>query len=319
MAVRKVSLSEAADLLKQARSVALTTHMRPDGDAIGSMLGLYHHLQATGKQVAMLLDDEVPPMYRFLPAWEKIARPGERQAYDLLVILDASDAERVGTVSDAVDAPVLNLDHHISNAGFADYSYVDSAAAATGEIVLDLLLLAEAPGSPALASCLYTAIATDCGFFRYANTAAATFRHAARLVEWGAQPELVAEAMDVRPLASVQALGRVLETLELYANNRIACISLTEDLLNEVREYTDGLVNYPRTIEGVDVAILFKVAENSQVRVSLRSRGFDVSRLALTFGGGGHVRAAGCTVKGSLAEAKEQVITMLTRQLEETA
>lgn len=314
--MNEVSLAGAAERIANASKIVLTTHIRPDGDALGSLLGLYHYLLAAGKKVSMLLDDDVPPMYRFLPGFEHISRPDAGRRADLLIILDASDEDRIGGVKDMVKGPTLNIDHHVSNTGFADFSWVDSQAAATGEMILQLLLKNQADISPDIAACLYTAIATDSGFFRYANTTADTFRHAARLVEHGARPQEVSEHLEAKPLASVLALGKVLATLEMHAANRVACLTLTKDIMEEIKEYSEGLVNYPRNIEGVEVAIMFKEADDDNVRVSFRSRGVDVCKLAMSFGGGGHVRAAGCTVKGRIQGVKEQVLSLTLQQFQ---
>ncbi|EAX47077.1 phosphoesterase, DHHA1 [Thermosinus carboxydivorans Nor1] len=264
----------------------------------------------------MLLDDSVPAMYQFLPGYEEIRRPVTfHDGVDLLVVLDASDEERIGRVKEMVRAPVLNIDHHISNTKFADYWYVDSQAAATGEIVFELLKMLNLPVDAVVACCLFTAIATDCGFFRYANTTATTLRYAAELVEKGAQPHIISENLETKPLDSIVALTKALDTLELHHDGRIAAI--TVDSYAEGAENTEGFINYPRNIEGVEIAVMFKVIDEETVRVSFRSRKTDVSRLALSFGGGGHARAAGCTIRGSLAVVKDKVFQAAIRALQE--
>lgn len=311
------SLQSAANLILQANRIVITAHVHPDGDSLGSMLALYQYLADQGKNVQMLLDDTLPVLYEFLPGLQKVRRPAEQliQA-DLLVILDASDEERIGQIGKLVKAPVLNIDHHISNTRFADYWYIDSAAAATGEVILAMLKLMDAQISPDIAVCLYTAIATDCGFFRYANTSAQTLRYAADLVECGVKPHIIAEYLDVRPLSSLLVLQKALETLELYCNGKIATLTVSPALLDDA-DSTEGLVNYPRNIAGVEIAILFKFVDAAVCRISFRSKNADVSRLALEFGGGGHIRAAGCTVNGTVEETKRKVIDAAIRQLQE--
>ncbi|MEN6567847.1 MAG: bifunctional oligoribonuclease/PAP phosphatase NrnA [Veillonellales bacterium] len=311
------SLQSAANLILQAETIVITAHVHPDGDSLGSMLALYQYLEAKGKNVQMLLDDTLPVLYEFLPGIQKIHRSAEPPIdADLLVILDASDEERIGKIGKLVKAAVLNIDHHISNTKFADYWYIDSAAAATGEVILAMLKLMDAQISPDMAVCLYTAIATDCGFFRYANTSAQTLRYAADLVECGVKPHLISEYVDVRPLSSLLILQKALGTLELYCNGKIAAITISQSLLDD-DDSTEGLVNYPRNIVGVEIAILFKFVEAGVCRISFRSKNADVSRLALEFGGGGHIRAAGCTVKGTVEETKRKVIAAAKRQLQE--
>jgi phosphoesterase RecJ-like protein len=221
-------------------------------------------------------------------------------------------------VGSIVEAPILNIDHHISNLRFADYYYLNSNAAATGEIIFELFRLTNFPINADIATCLYTAIATDCGFFRYANTTSATMRYAAELIENGAKPHVISESLESRPLDAVLALTKVLETLETYYKGKIAAITVYPDMVSEPGS-TEGFINYPRNIEGVEIAIMFKVVDEKTVRVSLRSRRADVSKLALSFGGGGHARAAGCTIFGSLAEAKNTIMNAAIKQIGEIA
>ncbi|SDF06420.1 DHH family phosphoesterase [Sporolituus thermophilus] len=312
----EISLYDAAVKISQAGRLVLTAHIHPDGDCLGSMLALYSCLRRTGKEVTMLLDDAVPAMYQFLPGYDEIRRPVTfYDGVELLVVLDASDEERIGRVKEVVKAPILNIDHHISNTKFADYWYVDSQAAATGEIVFELLKMLNLPVDAVVACCLFTAIATDCGFFRYANTTATTLRYAAELVEKGAQPHIISENLETKPLDSIVALTKALDTLELHHDGRIAAI--TVDTYADGAENTEGFINYPRNIEGVELAVMFKVIDEETVRVSFRSRKTDVSKLALLFGGGGHARAAGCTIRGSLTVVKDKVFQAAIRALQE--
>lgn len=312
----EISFSRMVELLKTARKIILTGHVHPDGDCLGSLLALYHALVGSGKEVQMLIDDDIPALYQFLPGIQHIARPVVETACDVLVVLDASDAERIGKVSSMVKAPVINIDHHASNLKFADYWLLDTQAAATGELVLELLKELKCEITCDIAVCLYTAIATDCGFFRYANTSARTLRHAAFLIECGAQPHVISEYIETKSLASIVALGKVLQTLEFYLDGKIASISIDREL-GDSAQNTDGFINYPRTVEGVEVAIMFKIAEANLVRISLRSRQVDVSKIALSFGGGGHVRAAGCTLTGSMEEAKAAIVSAVSKEITE--
>lgn len=304
----EVTLQQAGLILQKADNIVLTVHVNPDGDCLGSMLALYEYLTGAGKQVQMLLDDDVPSLYRFLSGHELISKPTEANpAVDLLVVLDASDFERIGRVGQ-INAPILNIDHHISNTRFADHLYLDSHAAATGEIIYSILEELGASITATMANALYAAIATDCGYFRYANTTADTLQIASRLVSLGARPQEISEAMETRNLSSLVVLKKVLDTLELQHEGKIATITVTQRMLSSANDTTEGLINYPRTIEGVEVAIMFKEAEQDTVRVSFRSKQVDVSKLALSFGGGGHARAAGCTLQGPLDIVKEKVL-----------
>jgi len=315
----EISFEFAAKLIEQAKTLVITGHIHPDGDCLGSMLALHEHLVKKGKHVHLLLDDEVPALYRFMPGSDQIRRPGSgRIDADLLIVVDASDVERIAGVIEVVTTKILNLDHHISNTKFADYCYVDSTAAATGEIILALIRKAKTAITVDMAINLFTAIATDCGFFRYANTTASTLRDAAALVEAGAQPYIISEYLETKPLDSILTLKKILETLEIYADGQIATITVAPDIHENGNDNTEGLINYPRNIEGVEIAMMFKPVDDIATRVSFRSRNVDVSKLALSFGGGGHARAAGCTIGYAYPEAKIRVLRAAELLLQES-
>ncbi|MEG6585498.1 DHH family phosphoesterase [Dendrosporobacter sp. 1207_IL3150] len=312
----EISLERTAELLSNNSNIVITAHVHPDGDSLGSMLALDKCLSSMGKNVQLILDDAVPDMYDFLPGTCKIIKPNSQKIKaDLLVVLDASDIERIGHVRAAVDAPVLNIDHHISNTKFADYLFLDSDAAATGEILFKLFKHMNTTIDPDIATSLYTAIATDCGFFRYANTSSNTMRYCAELIDFGAKPNLISEALEARPLAAITNLSKMLDTLELFFDGKVAAITVLPEMLTD-NDNTEGVINYPRIIEGVEIAIMFKFVEDGICRISLRSARVDVSQLALSFGGGGHARAAGCTVSGTVAEVKEKVIGAVIEHLQ---
>ncbi len=315
----EISLEQAADLLKEKSSFVLTAHVNPDGDAVGSLLAMALMLRTMGKKVVCQIDDNLPGNFRFLSGFETIGRPSGTEGRldaDLLVILDASDRRRVGAVGDLCVAPVLNFDHHISNKGFADYCCLDSRAAATGEMIFQLAELLQIDMTVQLAECLYTAIATDCGFFRYSNTTPRTLRIGAALLESGVSPNKISEAAEEQPLSSVKALGRALvDALEFFAAGKIGCMALDCEFLAQC-DSTESFIDVVRTIEGLDVAILVKEVERGICRVSMRSKTLDVSAIALQFGGGGHRKAAGCTVKNHLAAVKEAVVNAVACNLE---
>ena len=313
------SSSDALRELARARSVVLTTHINPDGDALGSMIALYLFLQRRGIQVQMWLDDNLPVMYSFLPHLDQTVRPPSSPVpVDLFVVLDAGDASRTGSAGHSFRGRSLNIDHHMSNSDFADLTFVDETAAATGLMILRMIEESDGAVSKEMAICLYTAIATDCGFFRYANTDVQTFHAAARLVGYGAEPHTISEQLQTIPLSKITALSKVLDTLEVSSCGRVASVTVPPGIASTDVEDTEGFIDYPRNIAGVEVAIMFKPSEEKEtVKISFRSRRLNVSDLARSLGGGGHVRAAGCTLKGSVYEVKPRVLTRVLEALRE--
>ena len=316
--MRGTALDALAELTR-ARSLVLTTHVNPDGDALGSMLALFLYLKGKNAQVQMWLDDNLPGMYAFLPALEHISRPPTTHAQgDLIVVLDAGEASRTGSSCKNFRGRILNIDHHLSNGNFADVTYIDEGASATGLLIQRMLEEAGAKITPAMATCLYTAIATDCGFFRYANTDSETLHAAARLVHYGAEPNIISEQIQTMPLSRITALSRVLDTLEVSDCGRVASIEAPPNVAAADVEDTEGFIDYPRNIVGVEVAIMYKpLPEKEAVKISFRSRRLNVSDLSRSMGGGGHARAAGCTLKGSMEEVKEKVLPRVVEALRE--
>lgn len=313
----EVSLASIGDLIDRYNHFILTPHIHPDGDCLGSMLALYHFLISRGKKVEMLLDDAVPASFSFFPGVDLIKHPQGIVSADLLIVLDSSDAERLGRVKDQVEAPILNIDHHLSNTHFADYWLVDSSASATAEIVYSLLKALGATITMDMALCLYTGIATDSGFFRYASTSPKTMRYGAELIEYGAKPHIIADLLETRSIESLTVMAEVLRTLEFYEDSQIAVITISPDIVSKGNDYTEGLINYPRSIDHVEIAVMFKIVDSNTIRISLRSKNVDVSSIAVALGGGGHARAAGCTFNGSVADAKQRVMELASMVLDE--
>ncbi|MBP1763653.1 MAG: phosphoesterase RecJ domain protein [Firmicutes bacterium] len=315
----EVSINQILEKIQAADKILITSHIHPDGDSLGSMLGLSHYLLSLGKSVLVAVEDEVPPLFHFLPGNQSIHHSNDisqLDQYDLLIVLDTNpEIARIGEKLASLSIPVLNIDHHLSNNRTADYYYIDNQAAATGEIIFQLLVLAKAEITRTIAVCLYTAIATDCGFFRYANTTAKTLQRASLLVEFGAQPNEISESLEAITLTDLTSLRDVLSTLELAADGKIAAVTLTQEILAQDISSTDIFINYIRKIIGVEIAIMYKVVDTDLVRVSLRSHGADVNQVAQEFGGGGHKRAAGCSVRGTIAAAKQQILKAAMAQL----
>lgn len=307
------SLQETAALLKSANKIVLCSHVSPDGDTLGSALSLMYALEKLGKNVIVTVDDDISQVYNFFPGIEKFVRfqDEDRINADLLVVIDASSLDRAGNVAQCVIAPqMLNIDHHISNTGYADYLYLDTEAAATGEMIYELIGILQTGIDIDMAVCMYTALYTDCGSFKYSNTTPKTMRIAADLLELGVKPSEISDSMEIKPRSNIEMLTKVLDTLVFDADGKIAYISITNEMYDKNID-TDAFISYPRYIEGVEIAIMFKAVDKEITRVSMRSRNMDVSKVAIAFGGGGHLRAAGCTINATLPEAQKQLLIML--------
>ncbi|MBQ9764044.1 MAG: bifunctional oligoribonuclease/PAP phosphatase NrnA [Phascolarctobacterium sp.] len=314
---KKINLLETGNMLLAAQKIVLCCHVSPDGDTLGSALGLARFLEQKGKEVTVFVDDDINKSLSFIPGIDKVQRPvaGEIVEADLFVVVDASSFDRVGICNEVVKAPVLlNIDHHISNTEFADYLYLDAEAAAAGEIMCDLF---EAMGweyDEAIAVAFYTAITTDCGSFRYSNTTSKTMQRAAKLLDYGVKPNEISDLLDIRSRKTTELLAKVLPSLTFDYEGKVAHITITNDLYDKEAQ-TDSFVSYPRYIEGVEVAIMFKAVEPAVTRVSMRSSNVDVAQVALSFGGGGHLRAAGCTIYAPVEEAKAQLLAVIGKAL----
>ena len=312
----KIALDEAAKIIGDAQTIILTAHIRPDGDAIGSTLGLMHYLREQGKDARVLIDDEIPRIFNVLPGVEQIERPAEGQRYaaDLLIVCDV-ELKRTGAVLDAVDAVrVLNIDHHVTNDEAAEYLYLNPDYAATCEIMHDLVRTMGGTFTLDVATCLYTGMATDTGFFRFSNTTPHTMRAAADLVEVGVRPNIFSVAMEMKSYDEVMAQVRAIRNLEMFYDGKVAAVFIDEERAKEVTT-TEGLLDKLRVIEGTQVVFFMKWLEKDTYRISMRSKGTNVSRIAQGFGGGGHIRAAGCTLHGSFDEAKKTILAAIGEEL----
>lgn len=307
---KNCSLAETGELLKAAKKLVIVSHVSPDGDTLGSSLALMHALCMLGKEVIMNVDDDISTVYSFLPGIAEYRRfaPEESVDADLLVIVDASSADRAGNALDVVKSPaVLNIDHHKTNTRFADYLYLDSDAAATAEIIYSLLLEMGIKLTRDIATCIYEGIYTDTGSFKYSNTTSRTLKTAAALLNYGVNPSLISDNMELKSRSQVEMLRKVLETLTFLKDGKIAYIEIPLELYDHNVE-TDTFISYPRYVEGVEIALLFKQVEENLTRVSFRSKEIDVAKVALSFGGGGHKKASGCSIYAPLKEAEKVIL-----------
>jgi phosphoesterase RecJ-like protein len=307
---KNCSLAETGELLKAAKKLVIVSHVSPDGDTLGSSLALMHALHMLGKEVILNVDDDISTVYSFLPGIAEYRRfaPNESVDADLLVIIDASSADRAGNAMEVVQSPaVLNIDHHKTNTRFADYLYLDSDAAATAEIIYSLLLEMGIKLTRDIATCIYEGIYTDTGSFKYSNTTSNTLKTAADLLNYGVNPSLISDNMELKSRSQVEMLRKVLETLTFLKDGKVAYIEIPLELYDHNIE-TDTFISYPRYVEGVEIALLFKQVKENLTRVSFRSKEIDVAKIALSFGGGGHKKASGCSIYAPLKEAEKVIL-----------
>lgn len=314
-------LAAIADTIVQKNCFLIVGHVNPDGDCLGSMCALGIGLAQIGKQVTMLSIDGVPDQYAFLPEAERVVRSmPEGASCDVAVTVDCDGLERVGDAIDAVRSCgiLIDIDHHTGVDRDTDLALVDPNWASTGEGVMSVLHPVGARITPDIAACLLTAIITDTGSFRFSNVRPSTLRIAADLMEAGASPSKIAQQVyETKSFASVKLLGLALSTLETAADGRVAYAYVTQEALSASGASdadTEGMPNTVRSIRGVDVGILFREAPDGSTRVSLRSReGYDVSRVAKLFGGGGHTLASGCSLEHPLDKSRDLVIDAVKR------
>ncbi len=309
--------------IKDSSSIAILSHVAPDGDNIGSSLGLYNALERTGKNVRYILDDEVPRLYRFLKNADKVERPGTWEAFDSVVVLDCGEPKLLGKCSQYLENNfIINIDHHISNTAYGNLNMVDANAAAVGEMVYQIIKIMGIPMDQDISECLYTSIVTDTGQFQYANTTSVTHQIAGDLINNGVSaPRMFEQIYQNNSKEKVLLMKLALETLEFYHEDKVACIAMDREKLDAAGakpEDSDGLVNLARDIESVEAAVFLKELEPGKVKVGFRSKRFvDVCRVAKQFGGGGHIRAAGCTVAGSVDEVKAMVIEAVIKEFQQ--
>ncbi|MFZ5639983.1 MAG: DHH family phosphoesterase [Bacillota bacterium] len=310
-------LNAIAKVIKQVRNVVICGHAMPDGDSIGSTVAMGLLIKMLDKNVTVISPDPVPRAYGFLPGVKDVMGLKEfPEACDLAVILDCTDLNRTGDelAHRLQKVPtIINIDHHVSNHRFGHYNFVEPAAAAAGELVYALAGELGLDLTPDVAMNLYTAVAMDTGSFRYDNTTAETHKIAARLIGTGINVARINENLfENKELITLRLLGRALSGMQVSPCGRVAWISVPYSLMEEMGardEHADGIVNYPKTAEGVEIGLLFREIEPGRIKVGFRSKETaDVNKLAAIFGGGGHPRAAGCMINGDLAEVEAEVI-----------
>ncbi len=326
--------NQVAQAVSAAGNIVLATHIRPDGDALGSLLGFAYILEGMGKRVVCYLEEPVSGLYSFLPRYSRVETDLARVfgfvrecGEDIMGIsLDCGDLERLGKSGPDLQTihPFLVIDHHQGNSGFGDLTWIEPHRSSTGEMIHDLAVELGAHISREAADCLYTAIVTDTGSFQYDSTSEHTFAVAGKLVACGVQPAVIAGHLhDNASFGRLQLMQRVLATLESFFDNRIGVIRISREMLHATGttlEDSEGFINLPRSVADVRVAVFLKESDEqkSVVSVSLRAKGdCDVAAVAAEFGGGGHRNAAGFRMAGrSMQQVLERLLPVLEQALD---
>ena len=306
-----------AGALRQHHRFAVLSHIRPDGDALGSTLALALSLKELGKDVRAWNEEGMLEKYRFLAGAELLTLPPNApEEFDVAIALDTATQNRLGKAAEAVRKVKLwiNIDHHPSNPGYGDLVYIDPLAPATGQILFELITTAKLPMTPAVAENLYAAISTDTGSFQYSNTTARTFEIAADLIRAGVNVGRLSQLLyENYPKRRVELLRLLLGTMQFGCDDRLAWFSLSQEMAKSVGalpEDNEGLIDHLRAIRGIIVAIFFEELADGKVRVSMRSKNeaVDVCAICQSFGGGGHTLAAGARVPGRLSEVAQKIV-----------
>ena len=320
----KQAPSQITEALRKADNLLIVCHVFPDGDALGSQLALGEILESLGKKVYYYCEEFASTMYEFMPGSEKLKNDlPDISIFDAAVAVDCGDRFRLGHEMDTLLQihPFIVIDHHAGHKDFGEISWVEADRSSTAEMIFDLALALKADISYNAAYCLFTAIVSDSGSFKYESTSAYTFYIASQLLNHGVVPsEVAGKLFDNYSVNRLRLLEKVLGSLELYKQGQIAFISATNEMFaasGAKPEDTEEFINLPRALRSVKVAVFFKEAPDGYIKVSLRAKGeCDVSQVASKYGGGGHRNAAGYRVKDrTMAEARDERLQELKRRL----
>ena len=315
-----IDLSEAVEFLKGCEDAVILTHQSPDGDCIGAGFALKDLLEALGKRSRVLCSDEFPKRYDFMTS----VGSGEEFEPKTVIAVDIADPQLMGNLRETYGNKVqLCIDHHISNVGYAEKTLLNAGASATCELIYELADAMKIQMSDHCAACIYTGIATDTGCFKYECTTARCHEIAAELMKSHKlkYAKINREMFDVKSIGRLKMERIVTDLMEYYLDNRLTMICITSDILNEQHvdaNDLDGCASIPLQVEGVEVGVTIKEKSENEYKVSMRSANdVNVSAICQTLGGGGHIKAAGCLVKGTLEEVKDAVVEAVRKGMEE--
>ncbi len=312
--------TDICNAINSSNNILIIPHFNADGDCLGSSYALKLMLEELHKKVDVILDEKDYDN-RILKILDGVECKNDAFVPDLVIALDCADKQRMGTRVKAFDAceKTINIDHHITNDKYALYNYVNPEAAATGEIIYELAQFMNIKLTTQIVNNIYIAIVSDTGGFAYSNTKPHTHSIAAQLLEYGINNAFISSYLfEMNSKKRIELIRIAYNSLETYYDDRIAFVSITEKQMKRIRATEDdagSLVNIPRSLESAIVSMSFREIDSETVKVSIRSQLVDAAKLAQQFGGGGHERAAGCTVKGTLDEVKRKLIAETERRI----
>lgn len=315
-------LDELKKIIESQNDFAVVSHTSPDGDSMGSILSLYNLLLDLNKNVDVFVEGQAPNKFSYLNGFSNIKNINQSKIrYDCLFVLDCGDEDRLGDCKELIDKAdiIINIDHHITNTAFGNINIIDSKASSVGEMLFELYKNLGYNISPKIAECLYTSIASDTGGFKFSNTSSKTMRIIADLIDIGINfTNIYYRIMDLKTLNGIKLISKVTSTLKTYLEGKVATIKLTKQMLEECEATEDEageLVNIARDIENVEVGILIKEVDLDTYKISFRSKDyFDVKDIALKYGGGGHIKAAGCTIKNkTIDEIENELVSEIKK------
>ncbi|MBX9135956.1 MULTISPECIES: bifunctional oligoribonuclease/PAP phosphatase NrnA [unclassified Clostridium] len=323
-----MTLSQIAKFILESKKIGITYHVSPDGDAVGSVLALFNALKSLNKDCYILSKDTLSDNLKFLKGSDEvtgeITEPDDET--DIVVVLDCGNLERVSANFKKFTGTIVNIDHHLSNDKYGDINYIDSNAAATAEIVFELLNLMGINFDEAnsvikdIGTCMYTSIVTDTGGYRHSNVTERTHKISATLKKIGVDNTFIYQSLfDNKDFSRIKLIGKALSNMQLILNGKVALLELdkafTEDLGIDIGDTSD-IISYGLQIKGVEVTLLLKEVEDG-VKASLRAKSYvDVRKIAEVFGGGGHIRASGIKIKNmSMEEAKYEILNEIQKEL----
>ncbi|OQB13103.1 MAG: Bifunctional oligoribonuclease and PAP phosphatase NrnA [Candidatus Omnitrophica bacterium ADurb.Bin205] len=324
--MNKISQRKVSAAIRKHKSFLITTHTSPEGDALGSELGLYFLLKKMNKRVFIVNQDPLPQELSFLPGADciKLYKENNKISFDCMVALDCSHLSRAGDVYklNSKSRPVINIDHHISNNNFGDYNWVEPHLSSASEMVYLLYKEMGIAFDRKSALSLYVGIMTDTGSFRYSNTSELTHRAAAEFMRLGLDINMVyRDIYENVSFPDMQLLIKILSGVVRAKNGKVVYVSVPAGLLKHRKvsfDLSEHILGFMRAIKDAQVAVLFKenIGVKNEIRFNLRSNGsFDVNKIAQYFGGGGHKNASGCTIKGRLADIRRKVISRIIKSL----